>query len=104
MSEQYKPLSVEEREAIRHMAESRQSGASIDLTLRLLACLEAAEQRERELVAVLADLRDIINGSDGVEGWHRNGDLATWDEFGYPDQIDQVLSEVPSIQSEEETK
>ncbi len=44
-----------------------------------------------ELVRVLQGIHGIINESSGVAGYHLNGDIATWEELGYPDEIDDVL-------------
>jgi hypothetical protein len=55
---------------------------------------ELEEERRRNndcLREVLENLRSIISESKGVVGWHLNGDIAEWDEFGYPERIDEVL-------------
>lgn len=50
------------------------------------------EEENVRLRKVLEDLRFIINESHGVVGYHLNGDVATWEEFGYPEEIDEVLT------------
>lgn len=29
---------------------------------------------------IISAVKDLVRESDGVTGWHRNGDVATWDE------------------------
>ena len=41
--------------------------------------IELNEERIAKLEAELKDYHDIEAGSDGVVGWHLNGDVATWD-------------------------
>ena len=49
--------------------------------------VELAKEAERrwnvhdDLVAALGGLLAIVGDSNGVDGYHLNGDLATWDEF-----------------------
>ena len=38
-------------------------------------------QMNQELLAALEGLLDIVGESDGVSGYHLNGDIAEWDEF-----------------------
>lgn len=38
-----------------------------------------------KLEAIIKDYEDIRNDSEGLTGWHRNGDVAEWDEFGFED-------------------
>ena len=44
--------------------------------LRTLISEQAALRDELELY------REIARNSEGVAGWHRNGDIATWGELG----------------------
>lgn len=48
--------------------------------LRTLA--QAAEARMEVMSGLLVDLRDYVARSDGIAGYHLNGDLAPWDETG----------------------
>lgn len=34
-----------------------------------------------EAMAMLADVVDIMGESQGIDGWHLNGDIAVWDEI-----------------------
>lgn len=43
--------------------------------------LRYVRQQRDQLLTALAGLLSIINDSRGVEGYHLNGDIATWDEF-----------------------
>lgn len=45
----------------------------------------------RAMREVLEEILAIVNESRGVAGWHLNGDIAPWDEFGYPQKINVVL-------------
>ena len=38
-------------------------------------------QMNQELLAALEGLLDIVGDSDGVSGYHLNGDIAEWGEF-----------------------
>ena len=38
-------------------------------------------QMNQELMAALEGLLDIVGESDGVSGYHLNGDIAEWGEF-----------------------
>jgi hypothetical protein len=54
------------------------TGYSDDETDQANARLIAAAP---DMLAVCKALLDIIYNSQGVAGWHMNGDVATWDEF-----------------------
>lgn len=43
--------------------------------------VQAMREAIREAHTELSTLLDTINNSRGVDGWHLNGDIATWDEF-----------------------
>ncbi|MFR9719922.1 hypothetical protein ACL00X_11255 [Aeromonas diversa] len=56
-----------------------------DLEERGLACafgnqLIKLEQQRDALLEALNGVRDVMNNSQGVAGWHKNSDIATWDE------------------------
>ena len=42
---------------------------------------EASDEIER-LLSELEAYREIARNSNGVAGWHLNGDIATWEELG----------------------
>lgn len=44
------------------------------------------------LQTVIKGILAIINQSEGVAGWHLNGEIAKWEEFGYPKELEQALS------------
>ena len=59
------------------------------------ALRERAEKAEAEAAAMreaLTTVHGIIGESRGLDGWHRNGDIATWDEFEVVAEIDAALS------------
>ena len=42
----------------------------------------AAMTKQRDVLReALNDVQDVMNNSQGVAGWHKNGDIATWDEL-----------------------
>lgn len=41
---------------------------------------------------VLENLSAVMDNSEGVTGWHLNGDVATWDEFEETGQIVSLLA------------
>ncbi len=52
------------------------------------ACLISAAPN---LLAVCEALLDIAENTDGLTGWHLNGDVATWDELDIiPDLADAI--------------
>ena len=77
------------------------SGASAPSPDALLRICKAYRTDERILTRPLADLqaeamlisdlRAVVADSDGVAGWHQNGDVADWDELGLSaDRIDAI--------------
>ena len=47
-----------------------------------------------ELAGFLAELREVVDSSRGVDGWHLNDDIATWDELDITvDRIDAFLQQ-----------
>jgi hypothetical protein len=55
--------------------------------------LAGERAKVRRLGAELRAVRDVIRESVGVAGWHLNGEIAAWDEFGWPGDIDDALAE-----------
>ena len=45
-----------------------------------------------DMLAVCEALLDIIYNSQGVAGWHRNGDVATWDEFEAVAELEAAIA------------
>lgn len=43
----------------------------------------------------LEGLLEIINGSSGVDGWHLNGDVATWGEFEAVEEAEAAQALIP---------
>ena len=77
------------------------AGVSMPLPDALLRICKAYNTDERILTRPLADLqaeamllsdlRAVADSSEGVAGWHQNGDLADWDELGLSvDRIDAI--------------
>ena len=50
------------------------------------------EQQRDELLAALEAVQAVANNSDGVAGWHMNGDIAKWDDL-LP-EIDNAITSV----------
>lgn len=42
--------------------------------------------------AIIADFMDLVRGSDGIVGWHKNGDVAEWDEFEFVQAAEELLA------------
>lgn len=57
----------------------------------LAATVRAQMAQIAKMRAALQGLRNIMAGSEGVAGWHKNGDIATWEQLGYPAEIDEAL-------------
>lgn len=47
-----------------------------------------------ELLECLKHIQGIVSESQGVAGWHQNGQVASWDELGLREEIDAVLAKV----------
>lgn len=47
-----------------------------------------------ELLECLQHIQGIVSESQGVAGWHLNGQIASWDELGLREEIDGVLAKV----------
>jgi hypothetical protein len=41
-----------------------------------------------ELAAVVDHFNGFISESDGISGWHQNGNIVTWDELGLDNYLD----------------
>jgi len=65
-------------------------GASLDI---LEVWAQQAKQREAKLLKVVHSFNDLISESRGVDGFHKNGDIATWDEFDLVNEIGEALQE-----------
>lgn len=50
-----------------------------------------------DLLAALEALMRIVSNSNGVSGWHRNGDIAGWDEF---DEINMAIAALAKAKGE----
>ena len=58
------------------------SGAKVaDYTLHAINSHDELVAMNKELLAALEGLLDIVGESDGVSGYHLNGDIAEWGEF-----------------------
>ena len=53
-----------------------------------------------ELLECLKHIQGIVSESQGVAGWHQNGQVASWDELGLREEIDAVLAKVRGEKSE----
>ena len=47
-----------------------------------------------ELLECLQHIQGIVSESQGVAGWHQNGQIASWDELGICEEINAVLAKV----------
>ena len=58
--------------------------------------------RERAMAMdLLGELREVVDGSEGVAGFHMNGDMATWEELNLSvDQIDLAICGKVAISAE----
>jgi len=45
---------------------------------------------DKTIEELLDGLEHIINNSYGVDGWHLNGDVATWDELEVPSTLQAI--------------
>ena len=53
-----------------------------------------------ELLECLEHIQGIVSESQGVAGWHQNGQVASWDELGLREEIDGVLAKAGGEESE----
>ena len=53
--------------------------------------VERLRKEKERLMIVLNTISDIVSDSDGVAGYHLNGDIASWDSFGFMDAIQDAL-------------
>lgn len=44
-----------------------------------------------DLLEALEEIASVIDESGGVAGWHLNGAVAPWDEFGFAQKIEDVI-------------
>lgn len=63
-----------------------------------------AEARVQELEAVLGgakevllDVQALIDDSDGVAGFHLNGDVALWEKLGQPEAVLSTLARIADV-------
>ena len=54
------------------------------------------EARIAKLNSVVEDVWEFIQGSDGLAGWHKNGDVADWKEFDIYREVQESLAATPS--------
>ena len=55
-----------------------------------------------ELLECLQHIQGIVSESQGVAGWHQNGQIASWDELGLREEIDGVLAKARGEEGEED--
>ena len=58
---------------------------------QLEAEVERLRKEKERLMIVLNTINDIVSDSDGVAGYHLNGDIASWDSFGFMDAMQDAL-------------
>jgi len=54
-----------------------------------------------KLLECLEHIQGIVSESQGVAGWHQNGQVASWDELGLREEIDGVLAKAREGQCQE---
>ena len=54
------------------------------------------EARIAELNSVVKNVWEVIEGSDGLAGWHKNGDVADWKEFDIYREVQEALAHTPT--------
>ncbi len=54
--------------------------------------LRIAEAKAEKMSLLLTELHSVIRHSDGVAGWHLNGELASWESLGFStSEIDDAI-------------
>jgi hypothetical protein len=66
------------------------------LRAALAATPDARPDPRDAVIEAARGLMEIVDGSRGVEGWHLNGDVATWDEFEQPEALRSALAALPA--------
>ena len=69
-------LQAQEIERLRTLIPPPEADRNVANVIRTLISEQAALREELELY------REIARNSEGVAGWHLNGDIATWGELG----------------------
>ena len=72
------------REQIKELRD-KTAGAGIHFVLR-----DRAADTIEKLLAVYEAIDGLLSESNGVEGYHLNGDIASWDELGIPELLNSV--------------
>ena len=91
------PWSIKENAYLNQMIDVEPSigcvygvGEEVQANARLIASAP-------DLLAALEALMRIVSNSNGVSGWHRNGDIAGWDEF---DEINMAIAALAKAKGE----
>ncbi|NCC95658.1 MAG: hypothetical protein EOM02_02350 [Synergistales bacterium] len=53
--------------------------------------IDRLKAEKAELMEALEGLANVIDESEGVAGWHLNGAVAPWSEFGFAQKIEDVI-------------
>ncbi len=48
--------------------------------------------RADEAEALLLQIRETVDDSNGIDGWHLNGDIASWGEFDWYEELQDLAS------------
>ena len=91
-------LSAEELAEVRHDIETEAFWIT-DEHRRLLATIDALEREKGEALAVVEVARDIVvimDQSEGVAGWHLNGEVMRWEDFDTPAELRRALAALPT--------
>lgn len=86
----------EERDNLRKMLESALSDNVLKNHGSQIAQRDMAAMRDaiREAQAVLQRLSDYMSDSNGISGYHRNGDIVDWDEAELRDPTADALAKL----------
>lgn len=57
------------------------------------AAAKSRDKRIGKVESAIRGLLELVDGSRGLDGWHLNGDTATWDEFEEPGIAREALGD-----------
>ena len=53
--------------------------------------IDQLKAEKADLLEALEEIASVIDESEGVAGWHLNGAVAPWSEFGFAQKIEDVI-------------
>lgn len=75
-----------------YMSCSACEGNATQLSHWLEAAREVTDQRD-DLVTAAKAVLNIVNNSNGIDGWHMNGDIAHWGEFDEFNALEEAIAQ-----------